>query len=96
MLRVIVLRGKENRYTLVDEELMLVTYSLQPIISTLTQKSGIEVEHSDISEAGRVLAQFADRRPEHIQKGDRPRSRAIWRDSKRVHRRAHGSLTRRP
>mmetsp|Transcript_48948 Transcript_48948/g.106422 ORF Transcript_48948/g.106422 Transcript_48948/m.106422 type:complete len:1168 (-) Transcript_48948:147-3650(-) len=55
------LRGVKISYTLTDEAPMLATYALLPIIRSFTRKSGIEVELTDISVAGRVLAAFPDR-----------------------------------
>ena len=43
-------------YTYTDEAPMLATYSLLPIVQTLTKKAGIEVEKVDISLAGRIVA----------------------------------------
>ena len=43
-------------YTYTDEAPMLATYSLLPIVQTLTKKAGIEVEKVDISLAGRIIA----------------------------------------
>src|SRR5213595_2247274 len=48
-------------YTLTDEAPALATHSLLPIIETFAGAAGVEVEPSDISLAGRVLAQFPDR-----------------------------------
>ena len=45
-------------YTLTDEAPLLATYSLLPIVKAFTKAAGIEVETSDISLAGRILAQF--------------------------------------
>lgn len=47
-------------YTLTDEAPALATCSLLPIIRTFTAAAGIEVELTDISLAGRVLAAFPD------------------------------------
>ena len=49
-------------YTLTDEAPRLATYSLLPIIQSFTRAAGITVETSDISLAGRILANF----PEHL------------------------------
>jgi isocitrate dehydrogenase len=51
-------------YTKTDEAPMLATYSFLPIIQSFASKAGIEVETRDISLAGRILAQFADRLPD--------------------------------
>jgi isocitrate dehydrogenase len=48
-------------YTHTDEAPALATYSLLPIIQAYTSTAGVEVETRDISLAGRILAQFADR-----------------------------------
>ena len=47
-------------YTLTDEAPMLATYSLLPIIRAFTKPAGIEVELSDISLAGRIIANFPE------------------------------------
>ena len=49
---------------------MLVTYALLPILSAFPQGSGVEVVFRDILVAGRVLAQFTDGLPKHMQKCD--------------------------
>lgn len=49
-------------YTITDEAPALATYSLLPIIEKFSQSAEIEVETSDISLAGRILAQF----PQHL------------------------------
>src|SRR5512145_1823290 len=49
-------------YTLTDEAPRLATYSLLPIIQAYTKAAGVSVETSDISLAGRILANF----PEHL------------------------------
>ncbi len=51
-------------WTKIDEAPALATYSLLPIVRAFTKDSGIEIELRDISLAGRILAQFADRLPE--------------------------------
>ena len=48
-------------YTLTDEAPALATHSLLPIIETFAGAAGVEVVPSDISLAGRILAQFPDR-----------------------------------
>src|SRR5436190_6196292 len=48
-------------YTLTDEAPALATHSLLPIIEAFAGAAGVEVEPSDISLAGRILAQFPDR-----------------------------------
>ena len=49
-------------YTLTDEAPRLATYSLLPVVQAFTKAAGIVVETSDISLAGRILANF----PEHL------------------------------
>ncbi|HZW24805.1 MAG TPA: NADP-dependent isocitrate dehydrogenase [Gallionella sp.] len=49
-------------YTLTDEAPRLATYSLLPVVQAFTKAAGIIVETSDISLAGRILANF----PEHL------------------------------
>ena len=51
-------------YTHTDEAPMLATYSFLPVIEAFSAPAGVEVELRDISLAGRILAQFADRLPE--------------------------------
>jgi isocitrate dehydrogenase len=48
-------------YTLTDEAPALATHSLLPILEAFTGAADVEVEPSDISLAGRILAQFPDR-----------------------------------
>jgi isocitrate dehydrogenase len=48
-------------YTQTDEAPALATQSLLPIIEAFAAVAGVEVELRDISLAGRILAQFADR-----------------------------------
>ncbi len=47
-------------YTKTDEAPALATYSLLPIIKTFTDAAEVEVEMTDISLAGRVIANFPD------------------------------------
>jgi isocitrate dehydrogenase len=47
-------------WTKVDEAPALATYSLLPIIKSFTRGSGIEFELSDISLAGRIIANFPE------------------------------------
>jgi isocitrate dehydrogenase len=47
-------------WTKTDEAPLLATYSLLPIIRAFTKDTGIEIEMSDISLAGRVIANFPD------------------------------------
>ncbi|MDN5639742.1 MAG: NADP-dependent isocitrate dehydrogenase [Actinomycetia bacterium] len=48
-------------YTQTDEAPLLATYSFKPIVEAFASTAGVEVETRDISLAGRILAQFADR-----------------------------------
>ena len=43
-------------WTKIDEAPALATYSLLPIVKAFTKEGGVEIELSDISLAGRVLA----------------------------------------
>lgn len=47
-------------YTFTDEAPALATYSLLPIVKAFAASADIDVETSDISLAGRILASFAD------------------------------------
>ncbi|MCC6513926.1 MAG: NADP-dependent isocitrate dehydrogenase, partial [Geothrix sp.] len=47
-------------WTEIDEAPALATYSLLPVIQAFTHGTGIVVETSDISLAGRILANFPD------------------------------------
>ncbi|MBT8443983.1 MAG: NADP-dependent isocitrate dehydrogenase [Gammaproteobacteria bacterium] len=57
-------------YTLTDEAPALATASLLPIIRTFCGPAGIDVQLTDISLAGRVIAAFSDRLPEDKQAED--------------------------
>ncbi|GAA3621156.1 NADP-dependent isocitrate dehydrogenase [Marihabitans asiaticum] len=48
-------------WTEIDEAPALASYSLYPIVQAFTNGSGIDLVSSDISLAGRILAQFPDR-----------------------------------
>ncbi len=48
-------------WTQIDEAPALASYSLLPIVQSFTKGTGIEVETSDISLSGRILAQFPER-----------------------------------
>ena len=48
-------------WTQIDEAPALASYSLLPIVQAFTKGTGIEVETSDISLSGRILAQFPER-----------------------------------
>ncbi len=54
-------------WTKIDEAPALATYSLLPIVQAFTHGTGITVETSDISLAGRILANF----PEHLEPGQK-------------------------
>ncbi len=47
-------------YTKTDEAPALATYSLLPIVKAFAKTAGIEIETSDISLAGRIIASFPD------------------------------------
>ncbi|ORJ57098.1 NADP-dependent isocitrate dehydrogenase [Geothermobacter hydrogeniphilus] len=47
-------------WTKIDEAPALATYSLLPIVKAFTKGTGIDVETSDISLAGRIIATFPD------------------------------------
>lgn len=52
----------------IDEAPALATYSLLPIVKAFTKNAGVDVELSDISLSGRVIATFSDRlKPEQKQ-----------------------------
>merc|ERR1719238_2153907 len=48
----------EVQWTYTDEAPMLATHSLYPIVRAFSKSSGVDLTMSDISVAGRVLAQF--------------------------------------
>ncbi|WP_257202847.1 NADP-dependent isocitrate dehydrogenase [Corynebacterium cystitidis] len=48
-------------WTRTDEAPLLATYSFKPIVEAFASNAGIDVETSDISLAGRIIAQFPDR-----------------------------------
>jgi len=48
-------------WTKIDEAPALATYALLPIVRAFTKGTGIEVETSDISLAGRIIANFPER-----------------------------------
>ena len=54
-------------YTKTDEAPALATYSFLPIIETFVSKAGVEIELSDISLAGRIIALF----PEYLKEEQR-------------------------
>lgn len=47
-------------YTLTDEAPALATYSFLPIVQAFTQAANVEIETSDISLAGRIVANFPE------------------------------------
>ena len=47
-------------YTKIDEAPALATYSLLPMIQAFTKGTGVSVETSDISLAGRIIANFPE------------------------------------
>ncbi|SNX29147.1 isocitrate dehydrogenase [Polynucleobacter meluiroseus] len=47
-------------YTLTDEAPLLATSAFLPMVRTFTAPAGVEIVESDISVAGRILAEFAD------------------------------------
>ncbi len=47
-------------YTKIDEAPALATYSLLPVIQAFTKETGVSVETSDISLAGRIIANFPE------------------------------------
>ena len=48
-------------WTRIDEAPALATYSFLPIVQAFTRGTGVEVETSDISLAGRIIASFPER-----------------------------------
>jgi isocitrate dehydrogenase len=57
-------------YTKTDEAPALATYSFLPIVNAFTHAADINVETRDISLAGRILANFADKLPTQQQQAD--------------------------
>lgn len=57
-------------WTKIDEAPALATYSLLPIVQAFTAGTGVEVVTSDISLAGRILAQFPERLTEEQRVAD--------------------------
>jgi isocitrate dehydrogenase len=57
-------------YTKTDEAPALATYSFLPIVNAFTHAADINVETRDISLAGRILANFADKLPAQQQQAD--------------------------
>ena len=47
-------------WTKVDEAPALASYSLLPIVKAFIKAAGVEIEESDISLAGRIIANFPD------------------------------------
>jgi len=54
-------QGAKIIYTITDEAPALATYSLLPIIQTFTEPANVTVETSDISLAGRIIANFPEK-----------------------------------
>lgn len=52
---------KKIIWTKIDEAPALASYALLPIIKAFTRSSGIDIETSDISLAGRIIANFPDK-----------------------------------
>ena len=57
-------------YTYTDEAPALATFSLLPIIEAFTKKAGVNVETSDISLAGRIIANFPENLTEEQKQKD--------------------------
>lgn len=57
-------------YTLTDEAPALATYSFLPIVEAFTKAADVLVETRDISLAGRILANFADKLTPEQRQGD--------------------------
>jgi len=57
-------------YTNSDEAPALATQSLLPIVRAFAATAGVEIELSDISLAGRILAQFPDHLADHQRVAD--------------------------
>ncbi len=57
-------------WTKVDEAPALASYSLLPIVKAFLKASGVEIEESDISLAGRIIANFPDNLTEEQKKPD--------------------------
>ena len=57
-------------WTKIDEAPALATYSLLPIVQAFTKGTGVEVETSDISLAGRIIANFPENLTEEQRIGD--------------------------
>ena len=57
-------------WTKIDEAPALASYALLPIVQAFTRGTGIEVETSDISLAGRIIANFPEKLTEAQRVGD--------------------------
>ncbi len=57
-------------YTITDEAPALATYAFLPIIQTFTEPANVEVETSDISLAGRIIANFPEKLTESQRQPD--------------------------
>jgi isocitrate dehydrogenase len=63
-------RALKINWTKVDEAPALASYSLLPIVKAFVKAAGVEVEESDISLAGRIIANFPDNLTEAQKKPD--------------------------
>ncbi len=54
------MKNSKITWTKIDEAPALATYALLPIVKAYTKGSGIDIETSDISLAGRIIATFPD------------------------------------
>ena len=63
-------------WTKIDEAPALATYSFLPIVQAFTRGTGVDIETSDISLAGRILAAFPERLAEAF-------ARTVFRSGKR-------------
>jgi len=57
-------------WTKIDEAPALATYALLPVVQAFTNNTGIEIEISDISLAGRIIALFPDNLTEEQKQAD--------------------------
>merc|ERR1719386_623759 len=62
--------GAKIVYTHTDEAPMLATYSFLPIIEAFVKSSDVQVELSDISVSGRVIANFPENLTEEQKMSD--------------------------
>lgn len=68
-------------WTKIDEAPALATYTLLPIVRAFTKDAGIDIEVSDISLAGRIIAQFPDHLREDQKKVDALKQLGDWTQS---------------